>query len=209
MANKVYIVGSSFVLSFKRMFSAAGWEVVNTPEEADYLQFTGGADINPALYGEFEHPQTYFNTQRDEQEVAVYDAWKGRKKLLGVCRGGQLLCAMAGGTLYQHVNNHGREHKVTDVATERSILVSSVHHQMMRPPRNAEVLAICSVATKKEWVNRAGGVSVHECINKTDFPDVEAAYFPVIDALGFQPHPEFGPASCTAYYFELIGRVFK
>lgn len=210
--NKVYIVGTAFGHAFRSMFRAKGWQIVDTPEDADFLQFTGGADISPNWYNQTAHPRTYVSLQRDKDEVSMYQEWETKKKMLGVCRGAQLLCAMAGGTLYQDVNNHGREHKVIDIATEREILVSSIHHQMMRPPANANVLAICNVATRKEFLSRSGDIITHENIKMGETysgnADVEAAHFPNINALAFQPHPEFGPKSCTDYYFELIERMF-
>ena len=54
--RKVYIVGGGG--DYKSMFEGEGWEVVDCFSKADLIQFTGGADVSPALYGESTHPQT-------------------------------------------------------------------------------------------------------------------------------------------------------
>ncbi len=67
--------------------------------------FTGGHDVDPALYGEekgpFCGPQ---NGDRDVLEKAVF-AYALEKDLpiFGICRGIQLINALCGGTLYQDI----------------------------------------------------------------------------------------------------------
>lgn len=204
MKKKVYIVGNAFRGSFVTMFSKRGWDIVDTPEEAEYLQFTGGADINPQIYSHAKHPTTSFSVGRDEQEVQVYNTWRGKKKMLGVCRGAQLFCGLNGGTLYQDVNNHaGSNHVVTDLMTGESVIVSSVHHQMMRPSTNAEIIAVSTEATEKDFMS-GGTIVVH---GRKDGRDPEVVYWKETQSLGFQGHPEFGPQTCENYYFELIERL--
>lgn len=84
--NKVLIIDSSY--SYQRMFQEAGWEIVMDIEEADLLQFTGGADVSPFLYGEQVHPQAHCDPRRDLVEAGYY-AWGVRlgKKMAGICRG--------------------------------------------------------------------------------------------------------------------------
>lgn len=71
----------------------------------DGLVLAGGADIDPAIYGEARHRCT-INTrpERDVVEVALArGALERDLPLLGICRGMQLLNVACGGTLIQHL----------------------------------------------------------------------------------------------------------
>ena len=125
---KVYTVGSDF--SVKRMYEAFKFEMVDNGEEADLIQFTGGADISPELYNEPRHRKTYPNPIRDNREELEFRKWIDKKPMVGICRGAQLFHAMMGGKLYQHVNNHGKSHEIVTLNGE-IINVTSLHHQMM------------------------------------------------------------------------------
>ena len=63
---KVYVVGYDWcnITSFL-LFD---FEKVDNIKEADIVMFTGGEDINPALYGDVPHPTTHFSN-RDDMEV--------------------------------------------------------------------------------------------------------------------------------------------
>jgi putative glutamine amidotransferase len=69
----------------------------------DGLVLTGGADVNPALYGEKPHPKLGpLSDIRDTWEVALIRAAKKRGiPLLAICRGAQVLNVAMGGTLLQ------------------------------------------------------------------------------------------------------------
>jgi putative glutamine amidotransferase len=71
----------------------------------DGLILAGGADIDPATYGEAPHPETNGTwPERDEFEVALARAALERDlPLLGICRGMQLMNVARGGTLIQHL----------------------------------------------------------------------------------------------------------
>lgn len=85
MPNKVFVVGPD--TSITRMFIANDWKIVSDIEDAEYIQFTGGADVSPMLYGEPKHPRTYNDPGRDNREADVYYRYFGKKKMLGICRG--------------------------------------------------------------------------------------------------------------------------
>jgi putative glutamine amidotransferase len=74
-------------------------------ELLDGLMLAGGADIDPAAYGQPRHPETIDTVPaRDAFEVALVRAAIARDlPVLGICRGMQLINVAAGGTLLQHL----------------------------------------------------------------------------------------------------------
>lgn len=206
---KVYVVGREH--AYERMFMGNGWTVVDSPEEADAIQFTGGADVDPMLYGEPKHPSTGCNAMRDSGEANLFNKFDGEKVMLGICRGSQFLCVMSGGRLWQHVDNHGvmDTHGCIDLDTAEIIQVSSTHHQMMDPSEvdTAQVLAVAGRTTRKEdgWGN-----SLAQNL-EDEMRDIEAVFFPETQALCYQPHPEFFKPDhpCQKFYFDLIKRHLK
>jgi len=73
----------------------------------DGLVFTGGSDLNPAMYGQAPHPEsTGFHDDRDRAELALIREALGRDMpVLGICRGMQLLNIALGGDLHQHLGS--------------------------------------------------------------------------------------------------------
>src|SRR2546423_14966140 len=69
----------------------------------DGIMFTGGSDVDPALYGDTPHGATRVRPQRDRAEVLLMRAAvEAGKPLLGICRGMQLMAVAYGGRLPQH-----------------------------------------------------------------------------------------------------------
>ena len=85
---------------------------VDEPDETiallDGLLLAGGADIDPASYGQAPHAETQDSVpERDAFEIALTRAAIERGlPLLGICRGMQLLNVALGGTLTQHLPEH-------------------------------------------------------------------------------------------------------
>ncbi|MGK9149174.1 gamma-glutamyl-gamma-aminobutyrate hydrolase family protein [Plantibacter flavus] len=71
----------------------------------DGLIVSGGADVDPGLYGQPAHPRTGRpRTDRDAWEEALLTAAiDAELPFLGICRGAQLLNVALGGTLIQHL----------------------------------------------------------------------------------------------------------
>src|SRR4051794_2980023 len=91
---------------------SGGRAVLITPDDPDVdildrvdgIVFTGGSDVDPALYGEAAHATTSVRPERDKAEMLLLHAALERDlPTLGVCRGFQLMCVAAGGRLYQHL----------------------------------------------------------------------------------------------------------
>jgi putative glutamine amidotransferase len=79
--------------------------VEETLDALDGLLFSGGADLDPELYGASQHPETNgVRTERDRAELALLEAALERDMpVLAVCRGSQVLNVARGGDLVQHL----------------------------------------------------------------------------------------------------------
>src|SRR5688572_12510763 len=105
------------VLPFRyveRVEAAGGRAVVLPPSAAaddrligllDGIVFAGGADLDPALYGEQAHAETTgLRPERDAAELPLMRAALDRDlPTLGICRGMQILTVVSGGSLVQHL----------------------------------------------------------------------------------------------------------
>lgn len=74
----------------------------------DGLIISGGADINPLLYGEdFKIGITPISPERDIYEMLILEEFiKTQKPILGICRGHQLLNVFFKGTLHQDIERY-------------------------------------------------------------------------------------------------------
>lgn len=197
--------------SYVKMFQKFGWNIVNDMEEADLIQFTGGADVNPKHYREAVHPTTSFNDAQDAAEITEFHkALALGLPMAGICRGAQLLNVLGGGKLYQDVNNHALfgMHPAVDTCTLETINVTSTHHQMMRCGSKGHIFLVsCGVATKKEAM--VNGIIADF---SADTIDVEGVFYPNINALCIQGHPEKtveGKDPFQEYYFDVIARYLE
>lgn len=205
---KVYVLGmaAAYVAMFQRQ---RGYEVVETLDQADAIQFTGGEDVTPSIYGEPRHPRTYNSEARDRVELNIFNTYVDKKIMLGICRGSQFLNVMNGGTLYQDVDNHaiGGTHPCYSELLKRTVEVTSTHHQMMRPSDRGEVDGWAwKLATRKEHMDKEGNITTV----LRDPRDVEAVFYEDSRTLCFQPHPELSGAHTTRdYYFALLNHYFS
>lgn len=71
----------------------------------DGILIAGGADMNPARYGQRPDPQVVdWADDRDAWELALLaQAERIRLPVLGICRGMQVMAVAAGGSLVQHL----------------------------------------------------------------------------------------------------------
>jgi putative glutamine amidotransferase len=74
-------------------------------DHVDGLMLTGGADVDPELYGEDRHEKTVrVIPGRDRFEIALCRGALSRDMpLLAICRGHQVLNVATGGTLFQDI----------------------------------------------------------------------------------------------------------
>ena len=180
-------------------------EYINKPGQItgkdEVLILWGGEDIGTKLYG--QKPNKYVHSEhashRDILETAlIRRAVELGVPIIGICRGAQLLCAMAGGTLAQHIEDHGNSHSVTLHDEDGSVIkCNSSHHQMMIPPTSAKILATSE-----------GTIGVDEYNKPIKYDRVnEVVWFPTIKALGIQPHPEW--TNCPREFFNYCVRKIK
>jgi putative glutamine amidotransferase len=110
----------------------------------DGIVVPGGSDLKPSTYGAEPHPRTTpaDHDGQDEFEAGIIRAAIAHDvPLLAICRGFQLLNALSGGTLHQHLDEDGiHRDGMHDVAVSPGsrlrgivgadrISVSSYHHQ--------------------------------------------------------------------------------
>ena len=168
-------------------------DIENLVERFDGFLFTGGHDVDPALYGqEKEGCCGDLCPGRDAMEQKLLKAaLAADKPVLGICRGLQLMNAVLGGTLWQDIptqfpseTNHrmaapyGRAEHTVQVNPELpfgnlplTLGVNSCHHQGIRE----------LAPELKVWAKAPDGL-------------VEAVYLPGKRyARAVQWHPEFFP----------------
>lgn len=170
---------------------------VNTPDELtkDHaLVVWGGGDISPSLYSKEVSQYTGADerlSHRDYVEwLLMCRAEELEIPIIGICRGAQMLCALAGGYLIQDVTNHGYEHKV-ETMEGKVLVVSSLHHQMMVPEGVDHLL----VAWSKHKLSRH-----YMDVNTPVHIDIEPEfiYFPRQKGVAIQWHPEYMDVECEA-----------
>jgi GMP synthase-like glutamine amidotransferase len=107
--------------------------------------------------------------------------------MIGVCRGAQLLCAFAGGTLAQDVKGHEGAHSIVTCDGE-IYLPSANHHQLMLPGDvQHELLAWASHSPAEFYLNQNDAITYFP----PGFKHPEIVYFNEIRGLAIQPHPEW------------------
>lgn len=165
------------------------------------LVIWGGSDISSSLYGERASPMngaTEKLSSRDQMEVNLaHKAIKEGIPVIGICRGAQLMCALSGGKLIQHVNGHaGGYHDIT-LNDGRTMACPSLHHQMMYPwcmKEKWEMLAWSSKARSQCYyggLDEAGEQEDYGNILPDGGKEPEVIWIPHTKSLCIQSHPEF------------------
>lgn len=196
------------LLSDSGYFTEVTW-----PHQASLVVFNGGADIATEIYGEKPVMKGVpeIKSRRDVEELDLFkDCVSEGRFMLGICRGAQLLNCLNGGKLWQHADRHGRDHNMVDLKSGTIYQATSTHHQMMRPAKTAELIAVAAESTlkmrdgeNKEFTHPRG-----EDITLGD--DVEIVYYAGTRSLCIQGHPEYVPNSEFAdYCIDLIRHKYE
>ena len=159
----------------------------------DGLLLTGGADVDPVVYGEEPHETvTRVIPERDAFEIALCrEILRQDRPVLAICRGHQVLNVATGGTLIQDIpsqvegaHDHDPEKERWETAHQVRILprtrlreilgretidVNSFHHQAVRALGRGVVVSATSTAD--------------DVVEGIELPDRRLA-------LGVQWHPE-------------------
>lgn len=168
-------------------------EVLHHPVEMvdtnSILILHGGADISPSLYGQKPGKFTGADEElspRDLSEVLLAKrAIELGIPIFGICRGAQLACSLAGGTLVQHTTGHGGgSHEI--VTNDGKLYESTTcHHQMMNPWQVPhELLAWAAPSLSKFYLEEQ-----EKQVKMSLEPEV--VFFPQIKCVAVQGHPEW------------------
>ena len=136
----------------------------------DGLLMTGGADVDPTLYGQEPHETvTRVIPERDAFEIGLCrEALRRDQPLLAICRGHQVLNVATGGTLIQDIPSQvsgARDHdpdrerwetahevrilprtRLREILGTETIDVNSFHHQAVRELGQGLVVSAASTA---------------------------------------------------------------
>ncbi len=211
MERKIYVVGTQFR-------GYANWcegEIVDKISDANLVLFAGGEDVGPHLYlANKVHPTTSTNPQRDIREEQVFQHCKTNGiKMLGICRGSQFLCAMAGGILVQNQDNPQYLHNI-ELSRGGKTLVTSSHHQAMYPwglnPDDYKVIAWTKGLSE---YHEDGDYSEMVIGHAPEEKECEIVWFKKNPSLNIQGHPEWMDfnehAESIAYFRELLNQFMN
>lgn len=160
----------------------------------DGLLLSGGADVDPARYGEPVAGSRGLEPGRDALEAEAFaGAAAGGVPVLGVCRGMQVINVLCGGSLVQHLEGHQSQPYPSPVVIrhgldlvpgtrfalivgeDAGLQVNSYHHQAVTADRLGAGLRVAALAP------HAGAGDLVEALEVTD-PDRWL--------VGVQCHPE-------------------
>ena len=177
---------SSYYRPFSHLAEQGDTELAFTdPDKVLCLVFTGGEDVDPVMYGIKKNPKTGCCLRRDKDEKRYFDqAVRHKIPMAGICRGSQFLCAMNGGILAQHVMNHACGGHTIRTLHHGIVAVTSTHHQMQIPPKDAIVLAWAEPKRSSRYEGQPGE-ELHPEV------EYEGVYYPKTRSLAMQWHPEW------------------
>ncbi|WP_457637465.1 gamma-glutamyl-gamma-aminobutyrate hydrolase family protein [Oceanithermus sp.] len=165
----------------------------------DGLVLPGGADLDPAYYGEQPHPRLgEVDPLRDEQELFAA-RWAAENGLptLGVCRGAQVGAVAVGGSLYQDLEAAGFttiSHEQTSKAPALWHHVSALEGRWLKPLFGERFR---SNSYHHQAIRDPGPLRV---LARADDGVIEAAYLPGHPFyLMIQWHPELLPSHWSLF----------
>lgn len=191
---------------FDQMFTGAAVSYTSDPkdlQEGDILIVWGGADISPSLYNKKPSSFTYATEVPSSRDKIEWELMKRAKEInvpiIGVCRGAQMLTALAGGYLVQHLDNHAGPDHLVKTSKEELMLVNSIHHQMCVPFKVEHTLLAWSAPALSD-------IYIDEYDIPIEVPfESELIYYPG-HGLAIQWHPEGidVAAPCQTLIFDSI-----
>lgn len=159
---------------------------VKNIEDSDLVLGLGGSDVCSSYYNQPNSGFLGSNPSTDKKEYADYkQAIKLKKPILGICKGSQWGAALAGGAIFQHVT-HPHWHKIT-THDGKELIVNSLHHNMQDVSnlKEGEDYKLLAWAENLSDVHYNGYKENVTCLKES-----EVVYYPKINFLGIQCHPE-------------------
>jgi len=163
---------------------------VSVVERLDGLVVSGGADVDPAQYGEQPHDRTgTVRPDRDAWELSLLtSAAAANLPTLGVCRGMQVMAVAAGGTLDQHTPDlvgHDEHNPQPGVFGDTEVTMSdeSALHSILGPSVTVRCHHHQSVHSHPGYVAAAWATD-----GSLEAMEADGSRF----CLGVQWHPEVG-----------------
>lgn len=209
---KILAVTEDDFLSLRSLFRKHEVDILPKNHQdvsTDLIVFMGGTDVCPERYGGFPSGN-YYDRERDSYEAAVFsNLMRGRisyKKILGICRGMQILNVFLGGNLVSDIQEfYGRSHEAYHPLNYRTHFfldflenVNSIHHQCVH--YIGENMSYQIVATEPStsspeivlWGNRILGLQFHpEYFRSQDLKDRIADRFQEwVDEEKYTPAPK-------------------
>jgi gamma-glutamyl-gamma-aminobutyrate hydrolase PuuD len=186
MQNKLYVVGGS--IGYSNWLVSSGCRLIDNPDDADTLLFTGGSDISSSIYGHEQFSCTYTNRLRDEEEVGLFNEFVGKKSMVGVCRGHQLLSALCGAKIIQDMS-HPSLHKV-DTFDGKTLIANSLHHQGVYVPQELFDNGECQLLAWANSISPYYAFADESVKFEKGYRETEALFWPNQRILTTQNHPE-------------------
>lgn len=187
-----YYKGSYPFMNMGLFKSGISTDTPDDLKDGDALVVWGGVDIWPGYYNKGRSSFSWADdkpTKRDEVEWGlIQQAIKLGLPMIGVCRGAQMMCAAAGGFLYQDVKAHGGTHSVT-THDGKDFVVNSIHHQMMEPKGTKHELVAWTTPRSAHYMDVIDGEDVKHPEGYLE-KEPEYIYFNDINAHAIQWHPE-------------------
>lgn len=172
-------------------------------ENIDALILWGGSDIHPSLYKQHASSQSGAYSLPSNRDCFEWSCLKYCKihdiPTIGICRGAQMQCAFAGGTLAQHVVGHNHGRHMVEMTDGQRFLVTSIHHQMMNPYTNKvphTLLAWASPGLSATMYMGEDDRNISEMLLERE---PEIVWFPEIRGLAIQGHPEYNMEGCDKF----------
>lgn len=190
---------SIFSKIFKQQFDAVfegGLHSKSLHVNADALILWGGTDIHASLYNQRPHitNQTKSWEQPSPRDMVewhlISEAVRKKIPIIGICRGAQMLCAFAGGSLYQDVKGHSSPH-IIETYDGQEFKTSSCHHQMMKIPNTVNHELLAWSADNLSEGHYYEEFSLSDVQRKPNTPEPEVVWFNDIQGLAIQGHPEW------------------
>ena len=188
--KRVFIRGTEEIFAnYIAALTACGVEAVvsmdlSAAQDCDGLLLPGGADADPALYGQKNLGSVGIDSARDRDELELFKQFRAMDKpILGICRGHQMINIALGGTLIQDLPDE--RHRKDQTAGKDRIHHVTVTHPLLRALYGDGFI---SNSAHHQAVDRPGeGLSV-TCIS--DDGVVEGFVHENGRIIGVQFHPE-------------------